>query len=105
MNTVNLVGNLTKDAEFHGGADKEFMTLRMAINHRLKDKEETLYMDVTCFGYLVEYGKSVGLSKGDKVAVTGRLQERTWVDNNQNKRSSICVLANTLFKCEVVSRM
>jgi single stranded DNA-binding protein len=104
MNEVNMVGNLTKDAEFHQSGDKDFMVLRIAVNHRGKDgKEETLYIDVTCFGYLVEYGRGVNLSKGDKVSVNGRLQERAWLDKNQNKRSTVCVLANRLFKCEVMS--
>jgi single-strand DNA-binding protein len=104
MNEVHMVGNLTKDAEFFQSGDKNFMVLRIAVNHRGRDgTEETLYIDVTCFGYLVEYGKGVSLSKGDKVSVNGRLQERTWTDKNQNKRSTICVLANRLFKCEVMS--
>lgn len=107
MNKVSLVGNLTKDAEFPSTSDgKTFMTLRIAVNHRTKEgKEETLYMDVTCFGYLAEYGQGVGLSKGDRVVVEGRLQDRTWVDNNQNKRSSMCVLASHLYKCETISKM
>jgi single stranded DNA-binding protein len=106
MNEVNFIGNLTKDAEFIKSGDKEFMVLRMAVNHRSRDNhEETIYIDATCFGYLAEYGKNVSLAKGDKVSVKGRLQERTWTDANQNKRSSFCVLANNLYKCQVMSRM
>lgn len=106
-NEVVLIGNLTKDPDFRaiGDGSKELMGLRMAVNHKVKDGvEETLYMDVTAFGYHVDYAKNVGLSKGDRVFIKGRLQERSWVDQNGMKQSKVGVVPDTMYKCMLAAK-
>ena len=99
-NFVTFEGNLTKDPEFKTiKEDRELAVFRMAINERVsKDYEETLYIDVNAWGYQASYCKNVELSKGDRVSVRGRLQDRSWTDNDGNKRFSMVVVPENIGK-------
>jgi single-strand DNA-binding protein len=107
-NEVVLIGNLTKDPEYRpiGTDGKELMGIRVAVNHKVKEgTEETLFMDVTAFGYHVTYAKNVSLAKGDRVFIRGRLQERSWVDQNGMKQFKIGVVPETMYKCVLENRV
>lgn len=100
MNRIELIGNLTKDPEFfNAGSDKEFMVIRVASNHKQKNgNEETIYLDVLAFRYAIQYAKDVSLSKGDKVTVSGRLRERSWKDDSGNVKSTVGIVADSVYK-------
>lgn len=73
MNTVNLIGNLTRDPEIRytsGAEPMAIATFTLAIN-RAKDGAD--FPRVKCFGRTAENCERY-LSKGRKVAVTGRIQ-------------------------------
>ena len=99
-NFVNFEGNLTKDPDYRQITDdRELAVFRIAVNERIsKDYEETLYIDVNAWGYHVPYCKNIELSKGDRVTVRGRLQERQWTDKEGNKRYSMVVVPNNFSK-------
>ena len=99
-NFVTFEGNLTKDPEYKTINDsRELAVFRMAINERIsKDYEETLYIDVNAWGYQASYCKNVDFSKGDRVYVRGRLQDRSWTDNDGNKRFSMVVVPENIAK-------
>ena len=99
-NFVNFEGNLTKDPDYRQITDdRELAVFRIAVNERIsKDYEETLYIDVNAWGYHVPYCKNIELSKGDRVTVRGRLQERQWTDKEGNKRYSMVVVPNNFAK-------
>ncbi len=99
-NFLTFEGNLTKDPEFKTiKEDRELAVFRMAINERIsKDYEETLYIDVNAWGYQAAYCKNVDLSKGDRVTVRGRLQDRSWTDKEGNKRVQFVVVPNNFSK-------
>ena len=105
MNRIELVGNLTKDPEFlNAGSDKEFMVIRVASNHKQKNgNEETIYLDVVAFRYAIQYAKDVSLVKGDKVSVSGRLRERSWKDDSGNVKSSVGIVADSVYKIQTSS--
>ncbi|MFA4830130.1 MAG: single-stranded DNA-binding protein [Thermodesulfovibrionales bacterium] len=98
-NKVILVGNLTKDPELRytpqGTAVASF---RIAVNSKIKHqgefKDETLFISIVVFGKQAE---NVGqyLSKGKSVLVEGRLQERRWESEGQ-QRSKFEVVANSV---------
>lgn len=72
MNTVTIIGNLTRDAKVvktDGGKDLIFNTV--AVNYKSGDKERTDFIPIKKVGSekFASY-----LTKGKKVAVTGRLQ-------------------------------
>lgn len=98
---VTLIGNVTNDPELkftaQGAARLGFS---IAVNHYWTDadgekQERTSFFNVTAWRYLAEDAASV-LEKGVGVIVQGRLEQRTWDDDEGNKRSTIDVLANNI---------
>ncbi|HVE46015.1 MAG TPA: single-stranded DNA-binding protein [Acidimicrobiales bacterium] len=100
-NTVTLVGNITRDPELRftptGQATASF---GLAVNRRWQDRgsgewqEATSFFDVVCWREMAE-NASESLSKGSRVLVTGRLEQRTW-ETNGEKRSKIEVVADEI---------
>ncbi len=95
-NRAILVGNLTKDPELrYTPQGTPVSSFRIAVNSRYKHgdewREETLYIDIVVFGRQAE-NCSEYLNKGRGVLVEGRLRERRWEADGQQK-SKIEVLA------------
>jgi single-strand DNA-binding protein len=98
-NRIILIGNLTKDPELrYTPQGTPVATFRIAVNSRFKQtgefREETLFIDVITFGKQAETCSQY-LSKGRPVLVEGRLQERRWESEGQ-QRSKFEVVAQTV---------
>jgi single-strand DNA-binding protein len=99
LNRVFLIGNLTRDPELRYTPSGMAVTnLRLAINHRFKDRSGDLKQD-TCFINIVVWDKQAEtcnqyLQKGRSVLIEGRLQSRSWQDNEGKNRSVIEVRAD-----------
>jgi len=95
-NKIILIGNLTKDPELrYTPKGTPVGTFRIAVNNRLsKEKQETLFIDVIAFGKVAE-SSSKYLGKGSSVLVEGRLHERHWETDGQ-QRTKYEVLANAV---------
>jgi single-strand DNA-binding protein len=91
MNTVTLIGTLTKDPEMRGSGETPVCQLRLADNSGPKD--EPLYINVAAFGRQAESCNTY-LSKGRHVAVSGRLRFREWEGKDGVKRSEHSVAAD-----------
>ena len=97
-NTVNIVGNITRDPELrytpNGASVANFS---VAWNRRYErggeQVEEVSYFDVTCWGSLAENVAS-SLGKGTRVMVSGRLDQRSWETPQGEKRSKIEITAD-----------
>lgn len=89
MNSVNLVGRLTKDPELSERGDTKVCDLRLAVNG-LGDAP-TVYIDVAAFKGQAEACAKY-LAKGSQVAVDGQLRYSQWESDGQ-KRSKHSVLA------------
>lgn len=88
-NKIILIGNLTKDPELRYTPQGTPVTsFRIAVNSKYKQsdevKQETLFIDNVVFGKQAE-SCSKYLNKGSSVLVEGRLQERRWEANGQQK--------------------
>jgi len=88
-NKIILIGNLTKDPELrYTPQGTPVTTLRIAVNHKYKQademKQETMFIDSVVFGKQAD-SCSKYLNKGSSVLVEGRLQERRWESNGQQK--------------------
>lgn len=99
FNKIILIGNLTKDPELRYTPQGTAVTsFRIAVNSRYKQsdemKSETLFIDVVVFGKQAE-SCSQYLSKGRPVLVEGRLQERRWESEGQ-QRNKVEVVASTV---------
>jgi single-strand DNA-binding protein len=93
-NSVTLVGNLVEDPELRFTASGIAMArVRLAVNRRWRDnnnewQEETGFFGGTCWREVAE-NIAESLSKGDRVFITGRLEQRSWENNEGEKRSII----------------
>lgn len=91
MNSVQLIGNLTRDPEvMHTQSNMAVCKFTIAIN-RLKDGTD--FPKIICFGNLAENcGKY--LEKGRKVGVEGRLQTGSYTDKDGRKVYTTDVIAD-----------
>ncbi len=100
--TVTIVGNVTRDPELRytpsGAANATF---GVAVNRRWRDqqtndwKEQVSFFDVVCWREMAD-NVCESLSKGTRVVVTGRLEQRSWEDNDGNKRSKVEIVADEI---------
>jgi single-strand DNA-binding protein len=100
MNTTTLTGNLTKDPEIRYTAEgKGFANFSIAVNRRYQTngewQEQTSFFDVICWRDLAE-NAVLSLGKGDRVTVTGYLEQRTWTTTEGQNRSRIELVADDI---------
>jgi single-strand DNA-binding protein len=96
---VILIGRLTKDPELrYTPKGTPVASFSLAVNYRYKQsdemKEETTFIDIVVFGKLAEFSGQY-LNKGSAVIVDGRLQQRRWESDGQQK-SKIEVVAQSV---------
>lgn len=87
MNKVILMGRLTKDPETRYTQAAEPMAIcrfTVAVD-RPYSKGETDFINCVCFG---KRGETIGqyFHKGNKIALTGRIQTGSYTDQQGNKR-------------------
>ena len=93
MNKVMLIGNLAADPELRQTASGTLTTeVRLGVNRRGKDAGCD-FVTVVCWQTTAEVVCKY-LHKGDKVAVAGRLQTRSYVANDGGKRYVTEVVAD-----------
>jgi single-strand DNA-binding protein len=101
-NNITLVGNVTRDPELrftpNGQATASF---GLAVNRRWQNRqtneweEATSFFDIVCWRELAE-NAAESLSRGSRVIVNGRLDQRSWEGQDGEKRSKIEVTADDL---------
>lgn len=97
-NTVNVVGNMTRDPELRytpNGAS--VCNFGIAWNKRYQRNgeqvEEVSYFDITCWGTLAE-NVAASLTKGTRVVVSGELEQRSWETPQGERRSKVEIKAD-----------
>lgn len=100
LNTVTLEGNLTADPDYRTlDSGNSLARLGLAVNRSKKVgddwQEEVSFFDVTVFGRLAD-NVSESLSKGDRVVVSGRLQQRSWENDEGEKRYAVSMIADAI---------
>lgn len=95
MNSVQLIGRLTRDPEVRYTQNQMAVaTFTVAIDRPAKDgKKEADFPRVTVFGRQAENCEKY-LVKGRKVAIDGRIQTGSYEDKNGNKVYTTDVVAN-----------
>jgi single-strand DNA-binding protein len=91
MNTVTLIGTLTKDPELRNGAETKVCSMRIAESNGRPGSP--LYINVAAFGRQAETCREY-LCKGRQVAVSGQLRFREWADEEGKKRSEHSIAAD-----------
>jgi len=97
-NTVDIVGNVTRDPELRYTPSGASVTnFSVAWNRRYERNgqqvEDVSFFDVTCWGSLADNVAS-SIAKGMRVVVTGRLDQRSWETPQGEKRSKIEITAD-----------
>jgi single-strand DNA-binding protein len=101
-NTVELVGNLTRDPELRftpSGAP--VANFGLAVNRRWRNQqsneweEQTSFFDVVAWRDLAE-NVAESLQRGTRVIVVGRLEQRSWETQEGEKRSKVEVIADEI---------
>lgn len=99
MNVVALIGRLVADPELrYTPSGVAVTTLRLAVDRGTKSQsgeKESDFFDVVVWEKSAEYASNY-LVKGQRVGVNGRLQQRTWVQQDGQKRSKIDVVAQRI---------
>jgi len=99
-NMVELIGNITRDPELRftpsGAAVANF---GLAVNRRWRNQqtneweEQVSFFDIVCWRELAE-NVTESLTKGSRVMVSGRLDQRSWETQDGEKRSKVEVVAD-----------
>lgn len=85
MNSVNLVGRLTKDVELrYTGDQMAIATFSVAIDEGYGDKKRTNFIPVVVFGKRAENCEKF-IGKGSLVAVEGSIRVESY-ENKEGKR-------------------
>ncbi len=96
-NTITVVGNVTRDPELRfSQSGMPIATFGVAWNRRRADQEdEVSFFDVICFRQLAE-NVSDSITKGARVVIFGALQQRSWTNQDGDRRSKVEILAEEI---------
>ena len=102
MNTVQILGNLTRDPELrYTSSGKPVAIFNVAATNTYIDsnnetKEQTAFINCVAWG---KTGEAVGAcKKGKRLFVEGRIQTRSYEDSNGQKKYVTEVVANFVGK-------
>lgn len=87
-NTIGAVGNLVADPELRfSAAGKAWTSARLAVKPFVpgENDPETIFVNLVMFGSLAE-NVAEQLRKGDRIAVTGRLEDDNWTGKDGIER-------------------
>ena len=99
-NNITISGNITRDPEMRytpSGVSK--VTFGVAVNRSWRNQqsqeweEQTSFFNVVAWRQLAE-NASASLTKGSRVVVSGRLEQRSWETDQGEKRSIVEIVAD-----------
>ena len=97
MNRVVLIGRLTKDIDVrYTTTQKVVATFSLAVNREFKNPQgeyETDFFNVVIWGKPAELAGNT-LKKGNKIAIDGRIQNRSYDAKDGTKRYVTEIIAN-----------
>lgn len=101
-NNVTLVGNITRDPELrflpNGTANATF---GLAVNRRWQNRQTNEWEEKVSFFNVVAWREmaenaAASLTKGNRVLVTGRLEQRTYETQDGEKRNVVEIIADEI---------
>ncbi|NBW37670.1 MAG: single-stranded DNA-binding protein [Cytophagia bacterium] len=102
VNVVTVVGNTTRDPELrYTSAGLAVCNFSVASNRRWQNRatneweEKVSFFDVTVWSDQAQ-NVAESLRQGDRVVVTGRLEQRSWETETGDKRSKIELVADVV---------
>ena len=99
-NHVSITGNITRDPELRFTPTGQAITnFGVAVNRRWQNRqtneweESTSFFDVVAWGTMGE-NVAQSLTRGSRVVVTGRLDQRSWESQDGERRSKVEIVAD-----------
>ncbi len=99
-NSVTVIGNCTRDPELRfTNSGKAVASFGVAYSTRRRTQDgtwedgDTSFFDVSCWDQLAE-NVCESIQKGNRIVVTGRLQQRSWENAEGEKRSKVEIVAD-----------
>lgn len=100
LNRAILMGRLVADPELRKTAnDTSVTTFTLAVNRsfsRPGEQAQTDFIDIVAWRGTADFAAK-WFTKGMQVAVSGKIQTRTWEDKAGQKRKSVEVVADEVF--------
>jgi single-strand DNA-binding protein len=101
-NAITVVGNVTRDPELKFlNSGQAALRLSIAVNRRWQNRqtqeweERVSYFEIVGYGAMAENAAN-SLTKGARVIVSGRLEQRSWETENGDKRSIVEINADEI---------
>jgi len=101
MNSVHIIGNMTRDVELrYSQGGTAIASIGVAVNKKVKNasgayEDKPVFIDVTAFGKTAETLNQY-FRKGSKIGIDGELNFEQWTDQQGQKRSKLSVIMNRL---------
>ena len=101
MNKLQMIGRIVKDPEVRysqGGTPMAIARFTLAVNRRFKRQGEpdADFFNCVAFGKTGEFAEKY-MKKGGQFTICGRLQNRSWEDNNGQKRYATDIVAEEIY--------
>lgn len=98
LNSVTLIGRLTRDPEIKAVGTGQIARFSIAVNESYKKdgqkNEKVHFLDCQAWDRLAEIIGKYG-HKGQQVALSGKLVQQSWTTDTGENRSKIVVTAET----------
>ena len=101
-NNITLMGNVTRDPELRfTPSGQGVASFGLAVNRRWQNRQTNEWEEAVSFFDVVAWGTlgeniSESLTKGTRVIVVGRLDQRSWETENGEKRSKVEIVADEI---------
>jgi len=97
MNKAILMGRLTKDPELrYTQNETPVCTFTLAVEKYVKDEKQADFIPIVAWNKLAEVCSKF-LSKRSKIVIVGRIQTRSWEDDDGNKHFVTEVVAEEMY--------
>ena len=98
MNSINIIGRLSRDPEVRVNPNGETTVAHFGIAVD-RGKEEADFFNVTAWNKTALFAEKY-LKKGTKVGITGQLRTDTYTNKAGQKTTSVFILADRIEFCE-----
>jgi single-strand DNA-binding protein len=101
-NSITIVGNMTRDPEIrYTPSGQATARLGVAVSRRWMDRKTNEWEERTSFFNVVAWGDmaeniSDTLTKGNRIIVNGRLEQRSWETEQGEKKSVVEIVADEI---------
>ena len=98
MNAVHVIGRLARDPEAKEISSGKIAEFTIAVDRRKGrggEEQEPHWFRVTAFGQTADYVLQY-VGKGQRVAISGRLEHRKYQDRDGNNREAISIVADNV---------